>query len=91
MDGCLRIWETASNYCFRCYSLAPPSHSSAPMAVAGGLLKRRRPVGKATEPEDMDVQIVENNDGEGEEKASEPSAHVVWNPNPEVCLVAASL
>ncbi|VUZ40563.1 unnamed protein product [Hymenolepis diminuta] len=75
VDGCLRIWEVASNYCFRCYRLVPgkPGAVTAP----GDLLKLK---GKKAESMDID-----NDDEE-----IQPSAHVAWNPNPQLCLVAAA-
>ncbi|VDM30954.1 unnamed protein product [Hydatigera taeniaeformis] len=78
-DGCLRIWETASNYCFRCYRLAPAPflNGTTPVPVAGGLLMQKRPT----------EQTVESGDADEEQLSS---AHVMWNPNPELCLVAAA-
>lgn len=86
VDGCLRIWETASNYCFRCYRLAPAlsPNDTRPVLVAEGLLRQRRLSGKTVETK-VDVG---SEDADEERQAF---AHVTWNPNPELCLVAASL
>ncbi|KAL5110223.1 Ribosome biogenesi protein bop1 [Taenia crassiceps] len=85
VDGCLRIWETASNYCFRCYSLVPALSSSGirPVSVAEGLLRKIGPDGKTMEAK-IDV------DSEDADAERQSFAHVSWNPNPELCLVAAA-
>ncbi len=73
VDGCLRIWETLTNFCFRCYQLTPPVRDpTRKEAVAGGLLK-------------------EKGDGEDDDEERLPCAYVAWNPNPELCLVAAAM
>uniref|UniRef100_A0A5K3EN27 BOP1NT domain-containing protein n=1 Tax=Mesocestoides corti TaxID=53468 RepID=A0A5K3EN27_MESCO len=43
VDGCLRIWETLTNYCFRCYQLVPTNRSAEAKnsVVAEKKLKRQ--------------------------------------------------
>ncbi|EUB61924.1 Ribosome biogenesis protein bop1 [Echinococcus granulosus] len=85
VDGCLRIWETASNYCFRCYRLAPALSSSGirPALVAEGLLRQKPPAGKT-------VEAKVGSDSADVDEERQLSAHVAWNPNPELRLVAAA-
>ncbi|KAL5971185.1 Ribosome biogenesi protein BOP1 [Taenia solium] len=85
VDGCLRIWETASNYCFRSYRLAPALslNDTRPVPVAEGLLRQRRPAEKTVEAK---VKV----DSEDVDEERQSCAHVTWNPNPDLCLVAAA-
>lgn len=84
VDGCLRIWETSTNFCFRCYQLEKnPVLSDQRRSVAGGLLKSAR--------HDNQDNTSENDDDDEEERSKLPSAFVAWNPNPDLCLVAAAM
>lgn len=89
MDGYLRIWEVASNYCFRCYRLTP---GKSGMSEAGGMLKPKANKSGST---DVDAMVMDSTELStvifDEDEEIQPSAHVAWNPNPELCLVAAAL
>ncbi|CAH8441578.1 unnamed protein product [Dicrocoelium dendriticum] len=69
-DGCLRIWETSSNYCFRCYSLVPP--------IADRQAGQIRQAANTDDPDDTCT-------------AERPTATVIWNPKPELHLIAAAI
>uniref|UniRef100_A0A0V0J4M9 BOP1 N-terminal domain-containing protein n=1 Tax=Schistocephalus solidus TaxID=70667 RepID=A0A0V0J4M9_SCHSO len=102
VDGCLRIWETQSNFCFRCYQLVPSSpHVAKPANLgnsAAGLLKRKKtvPASDATKAEvdvreQGDKKEDEDDDDDEVENSQVPSAFVAWNPNHELHLVAAAI
>nr|VZI47231.1 unnamed protein product [Spirometra erinaceieuropaei] len=100
VDGCLRIWEAQTNFCFRCYQLVPSSPQASKPAnfgnPASGLLRRKRAVSDDVKAEgDFGEQDGKEKDEEEEEEEEEdsqmPSAFVAWNPNHELHLVAAAI
>nr|VZI32324.1 unnamed protein product [Spirometra erinaceieuropaei] len=99
VDGCLRIWEVQTNFCFRCYQLVPSSPQASKPAnfgnPASGLLRRKRAVlasdGVKAEGDVGEQDGKEVDEEEEEEDSQMPSAFVAWNPNHELHLVAAAI
>ncbi|CAL8104753.1 unnamed protein product [Calicophoron daubneyi] len=97
-DGCLRIWETATTYCFRCYQLAQPIREQ--QKISGkperkGHKQKSKPA-QATKdgtdsagPQEEEVEDVCDDD---EEWACErPTALVMWNPKADLHILAAAI
>nr|CAH8822062.1 unnamed protein product [Trichobilharzia regenti] len=92
-DGCLRIWETSTNYCFRIYRLVNP-HTREKSKTLKTPTKQKKT--------DDNSQVADKDDADAEETGqpsddeeswspSSPSASVAWNPNPELHLLAAAI
>lgn len=90
-DGFLRIWETATNYCFRNYALLPnnnaKSRSKLPKNSQNSLETRKLKNQKDHADEDVDHY----DDSDEEWSVSLPTALVQWNPNADIHLVAAAM
>ncbi|GAA51222.1 ribosome biogenesis protein ERB1, partial [Clonorchis sinensis] len=90
-DGYLRIWETSTNYCFRCYSLASPIESRPPPAtkkISGSQKKSQQQQESTSDGEQEEQQPC---DSDEEWSCERPTAVVVWNPKPELHLLAAAI
>ncbi|KAF6777344.1 hypothetical protein AHF37_03173 [Paragonimus kellicotti] len=93
-DGCLRIWETSTNYCFRCYALASPVRLDPPVS------KKRKQNPKRSATSDRDKTQSDNLTEDPEPELTNideewwcerPTATVMWNPKPELHLLAAAM
>ncbi|VEL23708.1 unnamed protein product [Protopolystoma xenopodis] len=101
VDGCLRIWETETNYCFRCYRLLPGNLRALRQAnewrsvVLGKQKRKCEKVQKINENSQDDLQEVPQQGAESDDESGwtyhRPNALVAWNPNPDIHLVAAAM
>ncbi|KAF7256203.1 hypothetical protein EG68_06980 [Paragonimus skrjabini miyazakii] len=93
-DGCLRIWETGTTYCFRCYTLASPVQLDPPVSKK----RKQKPKRPATSDRDNTQSDKSHEDLEPELTnideewwCERPTATVMWNPKPELHLLAAAI
>ncbi|KAF8561791.1 hypothetical protein P879_10311 [Paragonimus westermani] len=93
-DGCLRIWETSTNYCFRCYTLASPVRFDPPVSKMRKQ-NRKRPATSdrdKTQSDNLNEELKpELADIDEEWWCERPTATVMWNPKPELHLLAAAI